>query len=240
MKKFLVALAVFISLLLIVPSALGQDLPANTEVDIEVEINYSIYGDVFGIEGSSIWNSTQFDYIGFTTGNPFLQGNFTIFVNDTRAPLGEFTYAGAGATPLPVIIDDSTLYTLHLRTKEVSTLYSIEHSFQFNENINTVRIKTGRIVDNTSTELPNSFTHSISVYPNPARDMTTLRFDTFVNGRVDVEVYDTTGRLVYRKNTNVTQGTNEISLRSNDMATGLNLIRVVGNGYQLKTTFVHN
>lgn len=238
--QFIGTLFLFLILSLAVPTTAAQDLPANTEVDIEVSINYSIYGDIFAVSGNSIWNSTQFDYRGFTTGNPFLQGNFTFLANDTRGNVGEFRFAAAGAIPLPVIQDDSTLYTLHLTTKEVSDVYNIEHSFEFNEGISAVRIKTGRIVENTSNEIPDYITRSIHVYPNPTtNNMATLRFEAFVN-RVDIEVYDAQGRLVYRKNTNALPGTNEVRLRSSDMAKGLNLVRVVGGGQQLTTQFINN
>lgn len=213
--------------------AAAQDIPANTAVDIAVQYNYDTVGTpILAVSGSSIWNSNQFSYNGYTTGNVFTQSNYLFFPNESRVGIGEFLYAAAGAVALPTATLDSTLYTLHLTTLNNTDVYTITHSFEFNEGITRVKVRTGRIVDNTATdgELPFNFQTALNIYPNPViNDMATIKFNSVVNGRADIYVYDVTGRQIVRKNVNVLPGTNEIHLGSNDMATGLNLVRVVAH-----------
>lgn len=237
LKNLFILFAFLIATFFVTDISQGQDLAVNTQVDIPVAINYSIYGDVFGVEGSSLWDSNQFRFDGVTKGNPFDESGFFFFGNETRAGVGEYKYAAAGAIPLLVSVD-STLYTLHLTTLTLTDSYTITHSFKFNENANAVRVKTGRIVNGTpvESESPNSFVASVTIYPNPTNHMTNVSFVSNVHGRVDVEVFDAIGRRIVRKNVNAVAGTNEVVLSSSDTAVGLNLVRVTGEDNRILTT----
>jgi hypothetical protein len=238
-KKYILAFLLLITLItaFFVFDAKAQDVAANTPVDIPVSLNYQVFDPVFGMAGTSQWNSTQFDYVGVTTGQPFLSSGFFFFVNETRTSLGELKFASAGAIRLPTPVVDSVLYTIHLVTKDVLGDYTISHSFEINENATATRIRTGRIVNGTPVETeeqPEGFT-LVTIYPNPTREghMATLKFNSNVAGRVNIVVTDVLGRTANRVNTNINRGTNEIAVGSNSK--GVNLVQVF-MGDQILTT----
>ncbi|MBS1636523.1 MAG: T9SS type A sorting domain-containing protein [Bacteroidetes bacterium] len=74
---------------------------------------------------------------------------------------------------------------------------------------------------------------AISVYPNPAHDALNIKM-TNISGKVDVEIYDATGRLVY--NAEVSQ--DMISVNTEAYAKGLYTVRIKAQGKQTITRFI--
>lgn len=74
---------------------------------------------------------------------------------------------------------------------------------------------------------------AISVYPNPAHDALNIKMVN-ISGKVDVEIYDATGRLVY--NAEVSQ--DMISVNTEAYAKGLYTVRIKAQGKQTITRFI--
>ena len=62
-------------------------------------------------------------------------------------------------------------------------------------------------------------------YPNPTRDNTTLAFELAQSGKVEVQVYSITGRLVWSKIAQMSDGTQEISIDGSDLPTGTYIVK---------------
>jgi hypothetical protein len=65
----------------------------------------------------------------------------------------------------------------------------------------------------------------LKAYPNPTRDNTNLTFELANSGKVSVQVYSITGRLVLSKEVYMNEGTQDISLDSSDLPNGTYIVK---------------
>lgn len=65
----------------------------------------------------------------------------------------------------------------------------------------------------------------MKAYPNPTRDNTNLTFELANSGKVFVQVYSITGRLVLSKEAYMNEGTQDISLDSSDLPNGTYIVK---------------
>ncbi|MBL7933649.1 MAG: choice-of-anchor J domain-containing protein [Bacteroidia bacterium] len=62
---------------------------------------------------------------------------------------------------------------------------------------------------------------SLAIFPNPAKDYATLSLNVEKSTKVDLAIYDISGRLVYEnKGTEVPAGKNEMNINTSELATG--------------------
>lgn len=79
---------------------------------------------------------------------------------------------------------------------------------------------------NNNTGTPGGqFKTKLRTYPNPTRDNTTLAFELAQSGKVEVQVYAITGRLVWSKTMQMSDGTQEISIDGSDLPTGTYIVK---------------
>lgn len=79
---------------------------------------------------------------------------------------------------------------------------------------------------NNPSGLPaGQFKTKLRTYPNPTRDNTTLAFELAQSGKVEVQVYSITGRLVWSKTTQMSDGSQEISIDGADLPTGTYIVK---------------
>ena len=79
--------------------------------------------------------------------------------------------------------------------------------------------------NNPSGAPAGQFKTKLRTYPNPTRDNTTLAFELAQSGKVEVQVYSITGRLVWSKTTQMSDGTQEISIDGADLPTGTYIVK---------------
>jgi hypothetical protein len=70
-----------------------------------------------------------------------------------------------------------------------------------------------------------AFKTKLKAYPNPTRDNTNLTFELANSGKVFVQVYSITGRLVLSKEAYMNEGTQDISLDSSDLPNGTYIVK---------------
>jgi photosystem II stability/assembly factor-like uncharacterized protein len=70
-----------------------------------------------------------------------------------------------------------------------------------------------------------AFKTKLKAYPNPTRDNTNLTFELANSGKVLVQVYSITGRLVLSKEAYMNEGTQDISLDSSDLPNGTYIVK---------------
>ena len=70
------------------------------------------------------------------------------------------------------------------------------------------------------------FKTKLKAYPNPTRDNTNLTFELANSGKVNVQVYSITGRLVLSKEVYMNEGTQDISLDSSDLPIGTYIVKL--------------
>jgi hypothetical protein len=79
---------------------------------------------------------------------------------------------------------------------------------------------------NNNTGTPGGqFKTKLRTYPNPTRDNTTLAFELAQSGKVEVQVYSITGRLVWSKSMQMLDGSQEISIEGSDLPTGTYIVK---------------
>jgi hypothetical protein len=71
-----------------------------------------------------------------------------------------------------------------------------------------------------------AFKTKLKAYPNPTRDNTNLTFELANSGKVSVQVYSITGRLVLSKEVYMNEGTQDISLDSSDLPNGTYIVKL--------------
>jgi hypothetical protein len=69
---------------------------------------------------------------------------------------------------------------------------------------------------------------TIKTYPNPAKDIATLSFNSTKNGKVNVKVYDIKGNLVEEKSVTISLGQNEVSLDTRNYTNGIYITSIEG------------
>ena len=79
--------------------------------------------------------------------------------------------------------------------------------------------------NNHSGSPSGQFKTKLRTYPNPTRDNTTLAFELAQSGKVEVQVYSITGRLVWSKIAQMSDGTQEISIDGSDLPTGTYIVK---------------
>jgi len=90
--------------------------------------------------------------------------------------------------------------------------------------VDTDAIKMQLIKNNSS--LANSSITNLRVYPNPFSDKTEVEFDLINDSKVDIHLYDTAGKLLYRENRPFVKGKNRIPLNEELFTSGIYFIKV--------------
>lgn len=78
---------------------------------------------------------------------------------------------------------------------------------------------------------------NIKSYPNPAKDLATLSFNSTKNGKVYVKVYDVKGTLIEEKTITISSGQNEVSLDTRNYTSGIYITSIEGT-VSGKTKFI--
>ena len=79
--------------------------------------------------------------------------------------------------------------------------------------------------DNNTNKPSGVFKTKLRAYPNPTRDNTTLVFELAQSGKVEVQVYSITGRLVWSKQLQMADGTQELSIDSAELPAGTYIVK---------------
>ena len=70
-----------------------------------------------------------------------------------------------------------------------------------------------------------NMTQSVSIYPNPTKDMLTVKADNLSS----VEIYNSIGQMVYSK----TADANETVINTSDFEAGIYMVRINANGNEV-------
>lgn len=107
------------------------------EIGWNVEVSFPVYAPYtdlgVGIKAARViaeWDSAHFDFVGVTQGPQWAGQSYLVLTNVNETGRGKLTSAYAGTAPLE---GDSLMFTLRLRSKQVSTIGTIESVGMFNE-----------------------------------------------------------------------------------------------------------
>jgi hypothetical protein len=67
---------------------------------------------------------------------------------------------------------------------------------------------------------------SMSIFPNPAKNLVTLRFYSIFNSSVSMILTDLTGRIITKTDLAAVEGPNSFTLPVNDYLPGIYLLRI--------------
>ena len=71
---------------------------------------------------------------------------------------------------------------------------------------------------------------TINIFPNPLKDYTNLSIYSEKNEKLNIEVYNNLGKVVYSNNLNIVAGSNNIKIETNDLLAGLYYMNVIIDG----------
>ncbi|MEI7595826.1 MAG: T9SS type A sorting domain-containing protein [Bacteroidota bacterium] len=80
-----------------------------------------------------------------------------------------------------------------------------------------------------SIEKKNDIENSLKVYPNPAKDFCKIEYICEKSEAIIISVYDINGRVVIAKKANTIIGKNSISLNTNELNSGVYIVKVESN-----------
>lgn len=101
------------------------------------------------------------------------------------------------------------------------------------EIINAGSVK-GELDDSGIEEVVSNF--NVTVFPNPASDISNIQLELMETANVTVEIYNTVGKLVFSNSTqNLTQGQYNYSIDVSDFSSGIYSVRTIVNS-SVKTT----
>mgnify|MGYP002868423753 FL=1 len=123
---------------------------------------------------------------------------------------------------VPMIVDTTTVMIPYPGTNNHGVIYAATYGKGIFR-CETYRQHSGDDVNET----PVMAESKVELYPNPVRNVATVRFNLEQNTTVSYQVYDMTGRLVRVENLgNLTEGRHEINVTMDDMAKGAYLLRL--------------
>ncbi|MEQ8908053.1 MAG: Omp28-related outer membrane protein [Vicingaceae bacterium] len=151
------------------------------------------------------------DILPGTWGDPnVIPANYALNTNYTR----NFT------TTLPANYDPSKMYLIG-----IVSYYSTTNDLSGYEVLNVEKVKMSNLVTNTS-ELKKDV-ESLTIYPNPTADVSTLKFDLSSAKNVNLEVRDITGKLLQTENFGtMVKGRQSIQLDLANLAEGFYFVNL--------------
>jgi len=72
----------------------------------------------------------------------------------------------------------------------------------------------------------STFNSSISVYPNPANNVLNLSIESVCNSKANINLIDISGKVVFAFNKEITEGSNIVSLNTDNLQNGLYILKV--------------
>ncbi len=86
---------------------------------------------------------------------------------------------------------------------------------------------------------PEGISGGISVYPNPATDMASVKFNLNNTSNVNIKVYNAMGQLVETlDNSGLVSGTNDIKMNTQSYAKGMYTVQIDGEGFTASEKFI--
>ncbi|MBL4707701.1 MAG: T9SS type A sorting domain-containing protein, partial [Flavobacteriales bacterium] len=123
---------------------------------------------------------------------------------------------------------------------------SVAFSITISNNISLLNIESDtiknlyeRIVLSTQSISGNSISSLLNISPNPAKDVLNLNLNLAKKTKLDLQVYNANGKLVYyRSQENYNRGEQNINFPINDWKTGLYFIKMKGGGILFQDKFI--
>lgn len=84
----------------------------------------------------------------------------------------------------------------------------------------------------------SSWMDEVEIYPNPAHDRLNIHFEGYGSERLNIELLDPTGRVVYSQTTNVKKGDNQLLLDVKDIAAGSYFLNLEGANQTRATSVI--
>lgn len=83
---------------------------------------------------------------------------------------------------------------------------------------------------------PSNMNDLVKVYPNPTKDVLFVEINTSIDGNIDYEVYDATGKIISSKSGNYKSGVHKLSIDMQSLAAGSYYLMLRSIGAEGKAT----
>jgi hypothetical protein len=112
---------------------------------------------------------------------------------------------------------------------DISGVGPLMITFYSNNVINMGGFAASYEIDNVGLE-DNDLISIVNVYPNPAKDLLNIRMKTIKTQEVEVSLQTLTGNTIYRQGSMLQAGNHNISIDVQNLAGGIYILRVMGDG----------
>lgn len=231
-------------------SSFTYTLPVTCSNDNETANNTATGAIVLGVNTtklSQIGSTTDVDYYKFTTTAtaPKIRITLSTLPADFDVRLYAATSTGAIGTQLAIgqngsITAEQIIYntattgaTYYIQVYGYASSYSTSSCYTLG--INTSSTNYMRPAPEKRVLDKESDFATLSVFPNPTDDISTLNFKALTEGEYTLHIIDLTGKEVLRETTQCTEGDNQIVLKTNTITSGMYIIKIE-NGDQEETT----
>jgi len=178
------------------------------------------------VVGQGTGCNANFSFMVDSLGNNILVNNST-----SAGPVDYFWdfgdgSTGTGATPAPHTYNSPGLYVVCLTISD--SMQNCYDTFCDSIFIPQNGLTTVYFSNNTSVgidEVVESVT-GLNVFPNPVSNQATIAFNTAYSGKVELQVFNTTGQLVSAKSLHLTPGAQQIQLEASDFTKGVYFVRL--------------
>jgi len=144
------------------------------------------------------------------------------------------TITASGATTYSWSNSSTATGATQVVTPIQTTTYTITNVAGTNCFINSATIQL-KVNDCTGITTLSAADFNVNVYPNPSNGETSIIINTINAGKAGVSVINTLGQVVYKKQTDLTAGTNTLQIDVKEFASGLyNVVIDTENGSTVK------
>lgn len=71
---------------------------------------------------------------------------------------------------------------------------------------------------------------NITLYPNPFTENLNISFNSINNEKIEIRLYDITGKLILNKDYSISTGNNSINVNTTDLSGGVYVINIQNSG----------
>ncbi|REJ82381.1 MAG: T9SS C-terminal target domain-containing protein [Bacteroidetes bacterium] len=193
-----------------------------------------------------ISSSTDNDWFKFTTASP----NTNIRITLTNLPkdydirlynssLSQLAISQNGGTTSETIIrNTSTAATYYVRVYGYNGAYSSTSCY-------TLRVSTGstafRTIQDIASEMPVSVPlNEMEIFPNPAREFSSIAVNSTLSGNAILRMIDITGRVTLSQDVTLIEGSNKFSLDLHKMNRGIYFVELRSGEIRIQKKIVLN
>lgn len=186
----------------------------------------SDYHALIGVQNDVDWysfsNTAAQPY--FTVTLTDLAGDYDLQVKRGSTVIGNST--NGGTNDEAVVYNGTVVGTYRIRVKGYGGAFDADDCYTLRASTSASSFR----LDGLQEAVAEAGHYDLQLFPNPATESVTLRFDSEADGAVQLAVIDALGRIVFQRPLSVSTGMNDLGLDLSTWEDGLYVVRLTGQG----------